>query len=32
LVFFNELLPRHALHGESEYLVIGGDYRVKVLR
>ncbi len=30
LVFFNELLPRHALHGESEYLVIGGDYRVKI--
>jgi NAD+---dinitrogen-reductase ADP-D-ribosyltransferase len=32
LIFFNELLPRHALHGEAEYLVIGGDYRVKVLR
>ena len=32
LVFFNELLPHHALHGEAEYLVIGGDYRVKVLR
>jgi NAD+---dinitrogen-reductase ADP-D-ribosyltransferase len=30
LVFFNELLPHHALHGEAEYLVIGGDYRVKV--
>ncbi|NOT12715.1 MAG: NAD(+)--dinitrogen-reductase ADP-D-ribosyltransferase [Methylococcaceae bacterium] len=32
LVFFNELLPHHALHGEAEYLVIGGDYRVKVHR
>ncbi len=31
LIFFNELLPRHALHGESEFLVIGGSYRVKVL-
>ncbi|MGZ5001114.1 MAG: NAD(+)--dinitrogen-reductase ADP-D-ribosyltransferase [Methylomonas sp.] len=31
LVFFSELLPNHALRGESEYLVIGGDYRVKVL-
>ncbi len=26
---FNELLMPHALQGESEYLVIGGDYRVK---
>ncbi len=32
LVFFSELLPNHALHGEAEYLVIGGDYRVKVQR
>lgn len=32
LVFFSELLPQHALRGEAEYLVIGGDYRVKVLR
>jgi len=32
LVFFNDLLPHHALHGEAEYLVIGGDYRVKVQR
>jgi len=32
LLFFNELLPHHALHGEAEYLVIGGDYRVKVVR
>jgi len=28
LVFFNTLLSRHALNGEAEYLVIGGDYRV----
>lgn len=26
LVFFNTLLPMHALKGEGEYLVIGGDY------
>ncbi|MCQ8104245.1 NAD(+)--dinitrogen-reductase ADP-D-ribosyltransferase [Methylomonas sp. SURF-2] len=32
LIFFNELLPHHALHGEAEYLAIGGDYRVKVQR
>lgn len=32
LVFFSDLLPNHALRGESEYLVIGGDYRVKVRR
>jgi NAD+---dinitrogen-reductase ADP-D-ribosyltransferase len=32
LIFFNELLPCHALRGEAEYLVIGGDYRVKVQR
>lgn len=32
LVFFSALLPHHALRGESEYLLIGGDYRVKVLR
>lgn len=32
LIFFNELLPHHALRGEAEYLVIGGDYRVKVQR
>lgn len=32
LLFFNELLPHHALHGEAEYLVIGGDYQVKVRR
>ena len=32
LVFFSDLLPRHGLRGEAEYLVIGGDYRVKVER
>jgi NAD+--dinitrogen-reductase ADP-D-ribosyltransferase len=32
LIFFTDLLPHHALHGEAEYLVIGGNYRVKVLR
>jgi len=31
LVFFSELLPQHGLRGESEYLVIGGDYHVKVV-
>ncbi|MGR8929208.1 MAG: NAD(+)--dinitrogen-reductase ADP-D-ribosyltransferase [Gammaproteobacteria bacterium] len=30
LLFFDGLLPHHALHGEGEYLVIGGDYRVTV--
>ena len=30
VLFFNDLLPRHPLKGEAEYLVIGGDYRVKV--
>lgn len=30
ILFFNALLPMHALRGEAEYLVIGGDYRVKV--
>ncbi|OYW25431.1 MAG: hypothetical protein B7Z49_01335 [Hydrogenophilales bacterium 12-63-5] len=30
VVFFRDLLPSHALQGESEYLVIGGDYRVTV--
>lgn len=28
ILFFSELLPRHPLKGEAEYLVIGGDYRV----
>jgi NAD+--dinitrogen-reductase ADP-D-ribosyltransferase len=30
ILFFNDLLPRHALKGEAEYLVIGGDYHVSV--
>ncbi len=30
LLFFNDLLPRHALRGEAEYLAIGGDYLVNV--
>ena len=30
ILFCNDLLPRHALRGEAEYLVIGGDYRVTV--
>jgi NAD+--dinitrogen-reductase ADP-D-ribosyltransferase len=29
LVFFTSLLPIHGLKGESEYLVIGGDYLVE---
>lgn len=29
ILFFNALLPRHALKGEDEVLVIGGDYQVK---
>ncbi|MCR6632251.1 MAG: NAD(+)--dinitrogen-reductase ADP-D-ribosyltransferase [Magnetospirillum sp.] len=29
IVFFNTLLPIHPLKGEGEYLVIGGDYRVR---
>ena len=28
VLFFNTLLPRHALKAEGEYLVIGGIYRV----
>ncbi|MDD2769775.1 MAG: NAD(+)--dinitrogen-reductase ADP-D-ribosyltransferase [Methylococcus sp.] len=30
LLFFNDLLPRHPLRGEAEYLVIGGNYNVKL--
>lgn len=30
LLFFNELIPRHALRGEAEYLAIGGDYWVRL--
>ncbi len=29
ILCFSEILPPHTLQGESEYLVIGGDYRVK---
>ncbi|MEI6559835.1 MAG: NAD(+)--dinitrogen-reductase ADP-D-ribosyltransferase, partial [Rhodospirillaceae bacterium] len=29
ILFFNTLIPRHALKGEGEYLVIGGHYRVQ---
>ena len=32
IVFFSGLLPRHLLGGEAEYLVLGGDYRVRPLR
>lgn len=30
LLFYNELLKPHTLQSESEYLVIGGDYLVKL--
>jgi NAD+--dinitrogen-reductase ADP-D-ribosyltransferase len=30
ILFFNDLLPHHALKGEAEYLAVGGDYRVTV--
>ena len=29
IAFFNDLLPQTPLTGEGEYLVIGGDYRVR---
>ena len=32
IVFFSGLLPPHILGGESEYLVLGGDYRVASVR
>ena len=28
ILFFPQLLPRHGLKGEAEYLAIGGDYRL----
>lgn len=31
IVFFSGLLPKHLLEGESEFLVLGGEYRVKKL-
>ncbi|MGA8147558.1 MAG: NAD(+)--dinitrogen-reductase ADP-D-ribosyltransferase [Gallionellaceae bacterium] len=30
VLFFNDLLSAHPLRGEAEWLVIGGDYRVKM--
>ena len=32
IVFFSGLLPRHLLEGESEFLVLGGEYRVQPLK
>lgn len=32
IVFFSGLLPRHLLEGESEFLVLGGEYHVTPLR
>jgi len=31
ILFFNNLLPKHALKGEGEYVAIGGDYEAKAL-
>lgn len=31
ILFFSGLLPKHLLNGESEFLVLGGEYRVKPL-
>lgn len=31
ILFYNELLPKHALKGEGEYVVIGGDYEAKAV-
>jgi len=31
VVFFSGLLPSHLLEGENEYMVLGGEYRVKPL-
>ena len=31
IIFFSGLLPPHLLGGESEFLVLGGDYRVRSL-
>jgi NAD+---dinitrogen-reductase ADP-D-ribosyltransferase len=30
IMFYNDLLPRNPLRGEAEYLVIGGDYKVRM--
>lgn len=32
ILFFNDLLPAHALKGEGEYLAIGGDYHAEAHR
>ncbi|HEY0945414.1 MAG TPA: NAD(+)--dinitrogen-reductase ADP-D-ribosyltransferase, partial [Opitutaceae bacterium] len=32
IVFFSGLLPPHLLGGESEFLVLGGEYHVRALR
>jgi len=29
IVFYNDLLPGSIMKGEGEYLVIGGEYRVR---
>jgi len=29
ILFFNDLLPGHGLKAESEYMIVGGEYRVK---
>lgn len=31
IIFFSGLLPRHLLEGEAEFLVLGGEYRVRSL-
>lgn len=30
IVFYNELLPRHALRSEGEHLVLGGEYSIRL--
>lgn len=32
IVFFSGLLPKHLLGGESEFLVLGGEYQVRTLK
>ena len=32
IVFFSGLLPKYLLGGESEYLVLGGEYRVREMK
>ena len=31
IFFFNGLLPNSIMKGEGEYMVIGGEYRVRVV-